>query len=388
MRQDSGAGRRPGFKAAVIAAVALTAVAIGANVVAQQSDDDSGSEAPPGHPVSREPAEVSGELITTGGGTFDPTVLTKFIPGTGFDPMQGYDAFADLVADPGENSTCVSAGDMSGGSVIEFRASVELPDGSQIKQIIFYGQDDALGNISIRLTKTTVNVPSLIGSDPTRSDAEVTSFTTLGETGVIVLASDDDLEEIVGSKSGGGIVGGIDHQFHQIRVVLNNSGVSDHVMCGVEVQYQVPTKAEGDGATFFPIDPVRAWDGRIASYPNSGLLAPNTSKVISVKDGHDAAGVVNLADAVPSGATAVTYNATVAGPTGPNFISVTPGDATGFTTSALNFNGTSDVANAGTVTLDTSRQVKLWGGNQAGSMFVIIDITGYYAPAVHPNMGN
>lgn len=66
------------------------------------------------------------------------------------------------------------------------------------------------------------------------------------------------------------------------------------------------------------------------------------------------------------------------GPTGPNFVAVTSGIATGFTASAINFNGTSDVANAGIVSIDHNRTVRIWNGDQSGTTHVIIDITGYF----------
>jgi hypothetical protein len=66
----------------------------------------------------------------------------------------------------------------------------------------------------------------------------------------------------------------------------------------------------------------------------------------------------------------------VTGATGPNFVAVTPAGATTFTTSAINFTGT-DLANAGTVQIDTFRGITLWGGSNTGSTFVIIDVTGY-----------
>jgi hypothetical protein len=59
---------------------------------------------------------------------------------------------------------------------------------------------------------------------------------------------------------------------------------------------------------------------------------------------------------------------------------VTPGDATSFLSSAINFS-TSSIANAGTVKIDENRRIKIWGGGNTGSMFVIIDITGYYTTA-------
>lgn len=132
-------------------------------------------------------------------------------------------------------------------------------------------------------------------------------------------------------------------------------------------------------SSFVAIDPARAYDGRIDSYAQSGPLTPNNFKTISVKDGHDLEGNLTTADVVPVGATSITYNITVTGATGPNFVAVTPGDATEFTTSAINYTGV-DLANAGSVRIDANRRITLWGGNNTGSTFVIIDITGYTLP--------
>jgi hypothetical protein len=47
------------------------------------------------------------------------------------------------------------------------------------------------------------------------------------------------------------------------------------------------------------------------------------------------------------------------------------------------------IANSGTVKLDTNRQIKVFAGGPTGSSTkFIIEITGYYAPATHPDMGN
>ncbi len=129
---------------------------------------------------------------------------------------------------------------------------------------------------------------------------------------------------------------------------------------------------------FHAIEPARVYDSRLASATPPGLMAPNTNRVVSVKDGRDGTGAIVTPDVVPAGATAVAFNLTVAGPTGPNFVSVVPGDATGFTTSTINFPGGFDAANGSVVKLDADRQVKLFCGDQSGSTHVIVDITGYY----------
>ncbi len=158
---------------------------------------------------------------------------------------------------------------------------------------------------------------------------------------------------------------------------------ANQAIYGAVYQYLVPEEpAPEPPVVFTAVNPFRAFDSRVGAYAGAGRLAPNASKVVSVKDGHDLLGAVTDADAVPVGATAVTYNLTVAGATGPNFVAITPGDATGFTTSAINTTGTGSIANAGTVAVDGSRSVKLWGGDRTGSVHTIIDITGYYAPQI------
>ena len=116
-------------------------------------------------------------------------------------------------------------------------------------------------------------------------------------------------------------------------------------------------------------------------------MGPNESRVISIRDAHDEAGAVIAFEVVPAGAAAITYNITISAPTGPNFVAVTPGDAATFLASAINFNGTADIANAGTVAIGAERTVKVWGGDQSGAMHIIIDVTGYFIAPVLPNMG-
>ena len=130
---------------------------------------------------------------------------------------------------------------------------------------------------------------------------------------------------------------------------------------------------------FVAIDPARAYDSRQGAYTPNGLMSPNSNRVISVKDAHDAAGAVSVANVVPAGATAVTFNVTVTGTTGPNFLSVVPGAAASFTTSTLNWStADTSIANGGVCKLDASRQLKVFLGDQSGSTHVILDITGYY----------
>jgi hypothetical protein len=378
----------------IVGIVTLAVIAVGTTTVVAELGEggDPQDPAPPGTPEVATETELTEsfdvpEEITTGGTTFDPTILTKFIGGRGFVVNPGSGIEEDSVLFDGQ--TCVradAAGTDGAGAIAVLFAAVELPDGARIKQVAFYGEDTyAPADISIQFYRGNVNVPLLIGAN-TRAEDLIDSFTTAGINGVAALSGADNLLEIAGSS--GSALTGTDHRFHIVRVQMTNAAASNHVLCGVEIRYQVPATTE-TGTVFHPISPIRAYDSRNPVYPNSGLLGPNTSRVISIKDGHDGAGAVNALDVVPVGATAITYNITIGAPTGPNFVAVTPGDAASFLASAVNFNGTADIANAATVAIDVNRQIKVWGGDQSGSAHVIIDVTGYYTPPVpYPNMGN
>lgn len=376
----------------LVGITALALIAIGTTTVVADLGEGGGADeaAPPGTPeVAPSEAELTESLdvpetITTSGGTFDPTILTKFIGGRGFVVNSGTTAENDAVAFDGQ--TCVRADAGGAGAIAVLFAAVELPDGARIKQVAFYGADTyAPADISIQLYRGNVNVPLLLGGLNTRTEALIDSFTTAGVNGVAAVSGTDNLAELAGSSTS--ILTGTNHRFHIVRVQITNAAAGAHVLCGVEIRYQVPATTE-TGTVFHPISPIRAYDSRNPAYPNPGVLAPNASRVISIKDGHDAAGAVNALDAVPVGATAITYNITIGAPTGPNFVAVTPGDAASFLASAVNFNGTADIANAATVAVDANRQIKVWGGDQAGSAHIIIDVTGYYTPPVpFPNMG-
>jgi hypothetical protein len=366
----------------VVVAGAITTISF-----AGEGDDRDDGNSVPGVPVvgggssDAAPSTPSGDgtyaPIVTGNifTTFESSILTKFIPASAFTGDTGdilaYDSVyvcADATASPAGTHT--------------LRAPIELPDGSRIKRITAFGSDtDAGNNMTIYLDKAVYAVPFLgVGSI---TESNVVNFTTSAASGFFAISNPTDLNEVTGN---GGFLSSFD-SFYDLYVQMPTAAGENHSFCGVEVTYQVPSYSTADSQAFYPISPIRAFDSRIAGYaPNNTAFAPSTSRVISIKDGHDSAGAVNLTDAVPFGATAVTYNITVTGPTGPNFLAVTAGDATGFTASAINFNGTADIANGGTVSIPFDRTIKVWCGDQTGSTNVIIDITGYYAPI--PNMGN
>lgn len=389
---------------AVATAVALVATgAISAQTFAGDGDGDDGPPPPPGEQPSGQPADTvtadgdlvlgTGELIQTSGSNFDPTVVSKFIPANAFQIVQGEDDFADTVGRDG--AVCLTPAAGSAGSITEGFAPVELPDGARIKRVTFYGQDDdAVADIGIRLYRTEVVTPftaAILTPISTRSTTVVDNFTTSGQQGdASVFRGADDLEELVGTPSTGGIaIAQTQVRFHTVRVRLDNPAGANHVLCGVKVDYQIPVTAN-PGTVFHPIDPIRAFDSRLDVLPQSGRLGPNQMKVIDITDGYDSSGVAipAQANAVPSNATAIAYNITIAAADGPNFVAVTAGDAASFTASAINYTAGTNVANGSSVTLAPDQTIKLWGGDNTGSSHVLMDIVGYYAPGVPSNMAN
>ena len=364
----------------VVTAVVAVA-AIGA-AVAADGGEGAGPQAPapagiPEAGQSALPIEspLPVENITTGAANFDPTILTKFIPGRSFVPHKG---LANGVNDDTINysgSTCISAlADPGGGSFVNVYAAVELPDGARIRRVIFFGTDTAATDISITLNRVEYNIPLLFGG-PSRADTVVTSFTTTGTPGETVVSSADNLNEITGSFSAFFLSS--EHRFHSLDVEMQTAAGGAEILCGVEVLYQVPVVGPDAGTVFHPITPVRAYDSRITAYTVNGPIPNNSNRVIDISAGHDlATGAVTLADAVPAGATAITYNLTSAESTTVGFVAITPGDAAGFATSALNLNGT-PLANGGTVAIASDRTIKVFVGG-GGSTQVIVDVTGYY----------
>ena len=131
--------------------------------------------------------------------------------------------------------------------------------------------------------------------------------------------------------------------------------------------------------SYHAIAPQRAYDSRQPNYTERGLMEPNSTRVISVADGHSADGTVTIADAIPAGATAVLINLTAANMTSPNFLSVAAGDTDSTETSLLNWGpGDIQIANSITSPVDAERQIKVFCGNQTGSTDVIIDVFGFY----------
>ncbi|MEP1124734.1 MAG: hypothetical protein ABJH68_12690 [Ilumatobacter sp.] len=386
--------------ATVAVALAATGV-IGASSFASGDDNTSDvPDAPPGEPFVPDESELpaddpsaigSDELIQTSGTTFDETILTKYIPASGFDPYTDVAFNGDSINF--DSGSCLTVDTASVGAVTRMWAPVELPDGARIKRVTFFGEDSSVAdNITVRLLRQEFTSGLAIFPLPptvSRTNTVVDLFSTSTSGGDVIVSGADGLGELTGSPSSGGLALSFPNRFHTIEVDLDNSADADHTLCGVRIEYQVAAPADA-GTVFHPLDPVRAFDSRIASLPQSGRLGPNQTKVIDITDGYDSTGAAVPAqdNVVPTSATAVAYNITIAGADGPNFVAVTAGDAAAFTASAINYSAGSNVANGSSVTVAADQTIKLWGGDNTGSSHVIIDIVGYYSPPVPSNMGN
>ena len=125
------------------------------------------------------------------------------------------------------------------------------------------------------------------------------------------------------------------------------------------------------GTMFFPVDPSRAYDSRIAqglliANPATGGLGP--PRIVSV----------SLGGLLPLGTRAIAYNLTATGNTATGYLTVGPDRDAAPATSNLNWTpGTSTVANGSVVGIDEARQVTTWAGGRTGTQ-LIIDIGGYY----------
>jgi hypothetical protein len=260
--------------------------------------------------------------------------------------VKGYFDFAPLTA-----ALSAGVGGVFNGANNLLGTMISLPAGSRIVRI------DTLGNAIASSSQSF----SIIKRNPLTSNVSTTVATFVTPTALGDLQASYTTEIAIAAGD-------------LLAIEVDGTTNLTNRIATVTIQYFPPAPAATPGAApaFNPIVPARVYDSRTGT-PAPGALAPNGNRVISVATSLAGAAVV------PTGATAVTYNVTATGTTGPNFLSVVPGDVTAVPgTSSLNWGGGYDIANSGTVKLDSSRQVKVFMGDQSGSTNFIIDITGYY----------
>jgi hypothetical protein len=131
---------------------------------------------------------------------------------------------------------------------------------------------------------------------------------------------------------------------------------------------------------YHPIAPARIYDSRRPMTPmSSGKIAVGSARTLTLKDSRNSSGGVALANVIPPGATAVTYNLSVTATVLAGYLAVNKGVNNVLSASAINWAAGQTIANAATVAMDTSRRVTIvCGGAPGASTHFIVDVTGYY----------
>jgi hypothetical protein len=225
-------------------------------------------------------------------------------------------------------------------------ATVPVPTGAILRELSVWAGNTAAESFDVTLV-------------PVIDDAS-----SFAETGIVVSVPPSSVATTQLSSSPLDVVVESD-QFWLLAATVK--GANSQGIWACRIGYVAPP-------TFVPIAPARVYDSR----SGDGVLSRVSSRLVSVKDARNSSGAVTTADVVPAGATAITFNLTVTGATGPNFLSVGPGNSASLATSNINFPVSDDRANGGVVKLDANRQVKVFNGDQPGSTHFIIDVTGYY----------
>ncbi len=282
-------------------------------------------------------------------------------PGVSYISLAGVSLFlADDV--PGKHS---STGEMTSYTTNFASAPIFLPHRARVTELVTYFTHPNSGSTLIRLIYHRSHVGSPSG------------FHTMVAQDTIAKPNLPGVQTFVTPIAPGTTGATVDTTDGAYFIVVNPHSDPLHKLWGLRIGYVAP----GAGV-YYPIDPIRVFDSRLPAYPASGRFLPNSSRIIAVKDAHDAAGGITVINAVPVGATAVTCNLTVTATAGSNYLSLTPGDATGYTASAINWSASGlSIANGLTSKIDTNRTVKVWCGSQSGSTDAIIDVNGFYLAA-------
>ncbi|MEV6606090.1 hypothetical protein [Kutzneria sp. NPDC051319] len=124
-------------------------------------------------------------------------------------------------------------------------------------------------------------------------------------------------------------------------------------------------------------------EGYYSPSATTGLTAQNPSRVLDTRNGigairADSTYTLDLSNSVPANATAVVLNLTGTNATTGTFVTAWPHGAPRPNTSSLNLVPGLDTPNGVTVQLSSDRKVDLY--NKNGSVDLVADLAGYYAP--------
>ncbi|MFI9380889.1 RCC1 domain-containing protein [Kutzneria sp. NPDC052558] len=147
------------------------------------------------------------------------------------------------------------------------------------------------------------------------------------------------------------------------KIDLYNHAGSVHLIVDVAGYYSAESVA-----TFSPLSPARVLDTRRQWTDQYGALGPNATKTL------------DLAGRVPVRATAVVANLTGTNPTASTYVAAYPGGTTRDPNGPSNLNLVAGQTSPNLAVVSVSGDAKLNLYNHSGSVDLIVDLAGYFAP--------
>jgi hypothetical protein len=302
---------------------------------------------PAGPTVDGGPALDVGEVFTQAAPV---TAGTRYLNIAGIDLYSG-DSAQTYTSNLGEVSSTATG---------FFVATLTLPPGAKITELVTYFVKNAASNITLRIIRSD--------GSPEGAIFETILSTTTATAPVLptpqtLISPVPDAPAVVVNPAEAS------HFF-----IANLPATANVQLRGIRVGYT------SDRTSFVPLTPGRVYDSRWPIFGGAKILS-GEDRVIAVRDRRRIApddGVIDLADFVPAGAAAIALNLTVTDTLNGGFLSVTPGTATSFGAASINWSATNQILNNGTVAaIDVNRQVRVFAGG-GGAAHFIIDVTGYY----------
>jgi hypothetical protein len=293
----------------------------------------------------------------------------------------------------GQSNTGTDTTNLSGGSTLRVVGGTSSADAS------VHGVNGGAGDVGVRGDATGTSGRGVFGVATGSGGVGVSGQFTGGAPGSGVVGTSSNGGGVVGrSTLGVGVVGeGTKSDFYANQTgliglapavvgataaggvgTIGRDAAGSLWYCFAPNRWQRIGGPAGAGG-FHAIDPVRVFDSRNPGFPNTGPLVAGTNRVISVADGRDGnSGAVTAPNAVPPGASAVTFNVTVVLTTAPSHLSIVPGDVAVTQTSSINWQASGAVVANGTQSkLGGDRLLNLIPGPN-GTFHAIIDVNGYY----------
>jgi hypothetical protein len=214
------------------------------------------------------------------------------------------------------------------------------------------------GSVGTLRAAVTVNSPAIPGL-PTQVSVAVTE--PAGDTHSTTWASDGTGCAVAPNVNGAdqGLLTCDAATATQVSATVNDTTTGATAIASAEVLFTTGTRG------FTGQAPTRVLDTRYAIGAPQAKLGAGRTLTLTVPG-------------LPAGATAVALNVTVTNPTASSYLSVYPGSGSRPTASNLNFTAGQTIPNLVLVPLGPGNTVTFY--NNAGTVNVIADLVGYYAP--------